>query len=125
MKASQILRSLITMKLQKSQWLPKQKNVLVVLVTRVFLFGPVSVEKCDHRHTILGRKWAQLFEGRFSLTWGVISFSFVLKHFLRQFLRFFRVSNHQTVYKKNKTKLHVFFFFGQKKKKQRANCSAT
>ena len=88
------------------------KNVLVVLVTRVFLFGPVSVEKCDHRHTILGRKWAQLFEGRFSLTWGVISFSFVLKHFLRQFLRFFRVSNHQTVYKKNKTKLHVFFFFG-------------
>ena len=43
------------------------KNVLVVLVTRVFLFGPVSVEKCDHRHTILGRKWAQLFEGRFSL----------------------------------------------------------
>ena len=68
---------------------PKQKNVLVVLVTRVFLFGPVSVEKCNHRHTILGRKWAQLFEGRFSLTRGVISFSFVLKHFLRQFSPFF------------------------------------
>ena len=89
------------------------KSVLVVLVTRAFLFGPVSVEKCNHRHTILGRKWAQLFEDRFSLTRGVISFSFVLKHFLRQFspFFFFRVSNHQTVYKKNKTKSHVFSFF--------------
>ena len=65
------------------------KNVLVVLVTIAFLFGPVSVEKCNHRHTILGRKWAQLFEDRFSLTWGVISFSLVLKHFLRQFSPFF------------------------------------
>ena len=104
------------------------KNVLVVLVTRAFLFGPVSVEKCNHRHTILGRKWAQLFEDRFSLTRGVISFSFVLKHFLRQFSPFFFFSEYPTIklytkrIKLNRT-YSLFFWPSQLKKKQSANCS--
>ena len=68
---------------------------------------PCLLRDANEQHSaFIVKIWAQLFEGGLALkpglnlTWD--SFSFVQKHFLRQFsLLFLRASNHQLVDRKN------------------------
>ena len=70
------------------------------------------MKKCNHRNTILGRKWVPLLEGRFSLAPGGYFLFFCFEELFETiFTVFFRVIQPSNRIKKNETKSLAFLLF--------------